>query len=56
MVIRPKHVAVTDYNIQTSVALDGNPEPGVIYLQNIGLHAYECNYRKSLKDIREALI
>jgi hypothetical protein len=27
MVIRPKHVAVTKYNIQTSVALDGNPEP-----------------------------
>jgi hypothetical protein len=27
MVIRPKHVAVTEYNIQSSVALDGNPEP-----------------------------
>jgi hypothetical protein len=27
MVMRPKHVAVTEYNIQTSVALDGNPEP-----------------------------
>jgi hypothetical protein len=27
MVMRPKHVAVTKYNIQTSVALDGNPEP-----------------------------
>jgi hypothetical protein len=27
MVIRPKHVAVTELNIQNSVALDGNPEP-----------------------------
>jgi hypothetical protein len=26
MVIRPKHLAVTEQNIQTSVALDGNPE------------------------------
>jgi hypothetical protein len=30
MVIRPKHVAVTDWNIQTSVALDRNPEPSWI--------------------------
>jgi hypothetical protein len=27
MVIWPKHVVVTEENIQTSVALDGNPEP-----------------------------
>jgi hypothetical protein len=27
MVIRPKHVAVIEYNIQNSVALDENPEP-----------------------------
>jgi hypothetical protein len=28
MVIRPKHVAVIiEWNIQNSVALDGNPEP-----------------------------
>jgi hypothetical protein len=26
MVTKPKHVAVTEWNIQTSVALDGNPE------------------------------
>jgi hypothetical protein len=26
MVIRPKHVAVTELNVQTSVALDGKPE------------------------------
>jgi hypothetical protein len=27
MAKRPKHVAVTEWNIQNSVALDGNPEP-----------------------------
>jgi hypothetical protein len=27
MAIRPTHVAVTEKNIQTSVALDGNHEP-----------------------------
>jgi hypothetical protein len=27
MVIRPKHMAVTEQNIQNGVALDGNPEP-----------------------------
>jgi hypothetical protein len=31
MVIRPKHVAVTEQNIQTSVALDGNPEPDLVH-------------------------
>jgi hypothetical protein len=31
MVIRPKHVAVTEYNIQTSVALDGNPKPDLVH-------------------------
>jgi hypothetical protein len=31
MVIRPKHAAVTEYNIQTSVALDGNPEPDLVH-------------------------
>jgi hypothetical protein len=31
MVIRPKHVAVTEYNIQTSVALAGNPEPELVH-------------------------
>jgi hypothetical protein len=31
MVIRPKHVAVTEYNIQNSVALDGNPEPNLVH-------------------------
>jgi hypothetical protein len=35
MAIRPKHVAVTEQNIQTSVALDGNPEPDLlVYLFN----------------------
>jgi hypothetical protein len=34
MVIRPKYVAVTKKNIQTSVALDGNPEPDGIYMFN----------------------
>jgi hypothetical protein len=31
MVIRPKHLAVTEQNIQTSVALDGNPEPALAH-------------------------
>jgi hypothetical protein len=26
-----KHVAVTEQNIQTSVALDGNPEPDLVH-------------------------
>jgi hypothetical protein len=30
MVTRPKHVAVTEYNIQTSVALNGNPESDLV--------------------------
>jgi hypothetical protein len=30
MVIRPKNVAVTEY-IQTSVTLDGNPEPDLVH-------------------------
>jgi hypothetical protein len=30
MVIGPKHVAVTKYNIQTSVALDWNPESDLL--------------------------
>jgi hypothetical protein len=29
MAIRPKHVAVTKQNIQTSVALDENPQPDI---------------------------
>jgi hypothetical protein len=33
MVTRPKHVAVTEYNIQASVELDGNPEPDLTTLQ-----------------------
>jgi hypothetical protein len=36
MVIRPKHVAVTELNIQISVALDGNPELDLV-------HATGCN-------------
>jgi hypothetical protein len=31
MVIRPKHVALTKQNIQTSVALDWNPEPDLVH-------------------------
>jgi hypothetical protein len=29
--IRSKHVAVIESNIQTSVALDGNPEPDPVH-------------------------
>jgi hypothetical protein len=36
MVIRPKLVAVTEQNIQTSVALDGNPEPTALELITVG--------------------
>jgi hypothetical protein len=40
--MRPKHVAVTEKNIQTCVALDENPEPdraNVVSLNtNIGLN------------------
>jgi hypothetical protein len=45
MVIRPKYVAVTEYNIQTSVALDGNPE---LDYREILMHVYlklETNFR-----------
>jgi hypothetical protein len=31
MVIRPTHVAVTESNIQNSVALDGNPELDLVH-------------------------
>jgi hypothetical protein len=31
VVIRPQHVAVTEQNIQTNVALDGNPEPDQVH-------------------------
>jgi hypothetical protein len=27
--MRPKHAAITEQNIQNSVALDGNPEPDI---------------------------
>jgi hypothetical protein len=32
MVIRPKHVAVTEQNTENSVVLDGNPEPDLEFL------------------------
>jgi hypothetical protein len=39
MVIRLKHVGVTEYNIKNSVALDGNSEPDVheLYFVSLGI-------------------
>jgi hypothetical protein len=43
MVIRPKHVALTEQNIQTSVALGGNPEPDMEKLKFVTLPELERN-------------
>jgi hypothetical protein len=47
--IRPKHVAVTDYNIQTSVVLDGNPEPDsciffTVFIRVLLFETFFCAY------------
>jgi hypothetical protein len=48
MVIRPKHVAVTEQNIQTSVALDGNPEPDLFLA--LLLTGIQYKYSKNILD------
>jgi hypothetical protein len=42
MVIRPKHVAVIQQNIQNSVALDGNPEPDLVHATGCKQSTLRC--------------
>jgi hypothetical protein len=45
MVIRPKHVAVTEQNIQTSVALDRNPEPDLVHATAMYIYPLEDGHK-----------